>query len=119
MTLTKRPQEIGGAWRQLRKASFAVELAALITAAFIVSRRMPQIGHLAFVTAAVISLLPIANRCMAAVDSGVLLSLEAFITLAAVGMISIGAPQEAAVLIFLFATADWLTASPAGSSWPT
>jgi Zn2+/Cd2+-exporting ATPase len=102
--------------RSLRKACIALGTAALLVAAFVVSRKLPQIGHMAFVAAAVVSLLPIANRCVAAVDSGVLLSLEVFVTLAAVGMIAIGASEEAAVLIFLFAAAEWLRERSVGLS---
>jgi Cd2+/Zn2+-exporting ATPase len=94
--------------RRLRKACFAMGAAALLVVAFIVSSKYPEVGHMAFVAAAVVSLWPVANRCVAAIDSGVLNSVETFVTLAAVGMISIGASEEAAVLVLLFATADWL-----------
>jgi hypothetical protein len=95
--------------RRLRKACVAIGTVTLLIVANVVSWKLTGVGHMAFVAAAVVSLLPVANRTMAAVDSGTPLCIETFVTLAAVAMISIGASLEAAVLLSLFATADWLT----------
>jgi len=108
--------ESGRRWWRLRKGRAAVASGTLLIAAFVVSTALPEFAHLAFTAAALAGLLPVANRAMAGIDSGAPFSIETLMTLATVGAISIGASEEAAVVIFLFAVGELLEGVAAARS---
>ena len=108
--------ESGRSWWRSRKGGAAVASGTLLIAAFVVSKAMPEFTQLAFTAAAFVGLLPVANRAIAGIDSGAPFSIETLMMLATVGAISIGASEEAAVVIFLFAVGEFLEGVAAARS---
>ena len=86
--------ESGRRWWRLRKGRAAVASGTLLVAAFVVSTTLPQFAHMAFTAAAIVGLLPVANRAMAGIDSGAPFAIETLMTLATVGAISLGASRR-------------------------
>ncbi|MBN9498972.1 MAG: cadmium-translocating P-type ATPase [Alphaproteobacteria bacterium] len=66
------------------------------------------IASWAFVVACVIGAVPIARRAFAALSLGQPFTIEMLMTIAAVGALAIGAAEEAALVIFLFAIGEVL-----------
>ena len=113
---SRADNESGRRWWRSRKGRAAMVSGTLLIAAFVVSRAFPDLTNLAFAAAAVVGLLPVANRAMAGIDAGMPFGIETLMTLATVGAILIGAPEEAAVVIFLFAVGECLEGVAAARS---
>ena len=103
-----------GAWWQTRKGRLVTVNAALLAAAFIVAWLAPHLSFYAYLAAAVIGLVPIARRALAGALSGTPFSIETLMSVAAAGAVAIGATEEAAVVIFLFAVGELLENVAAG-----
>ena len=78
-------------------------LGGLLALAFAISIARPELALWAYGAAALIGLVPITRRAYAGAVSGTPFSIETLMTVAAAGAIAIGAAEEAAVVIFLFA----------------
>ncbi|CAN1723699.1 Zinc/cadmium/lead-transporting P-type ATPase [Hyphomicrobium sp. 1Nfss2.1] len=101
-------------WWQTRKGKLVLVSAALLAGAAIVAWIAPDLSFFAYLAAAVIGLVPIARRALAGAMSGTLFSIETLMSVAAAGAILIGATEEAAVVIFLFAVGELLENVAAG-----
>ncbi len=101
-------------WWQTRKGRLVIVDAALLMAAFGVAWVAPDLSFYAYLAAATLGLVPIARRAIAGVMSGAPFSIETLMSVAAVGAIAIGAAEEAAVVIFLFAVGELLENVAAG-----
>jgi cation transport ATPase len=75
----------------------------LVAAAFTVAWLAPGLAFWAYLAATAIGVAPIARRALSGALSGTPFSIEALMTVAAAGSVAIGAVEEAAVVIFLFA----------------
>ncbi|PLL12928.1 heavy metal translocating P-type ATPase [Tabrizicola sp. TH137] len=64
--------------------------------------------HWTFVLACVLGALPVARRALALLRAGVPFTIEALMTIAAAGALVIGAAEEAALVVFLFAVGEML-----------
>lgn len=114
-TLTKGEFETSDqAWWRTRKGSVVVWLGSLLIAAFLVSTAAPELSKWVYGFAALVGLVPVARRAFAGAVSGTPFSIETLMTLAAAGAIAIGAAEEAAVVIFLFAVGELLETVAAG-----
>ena len=67
-----------------------------------------EIAHWAFVLATLIGLAPVARRAFAMARAGMPFTIEMLMTIAAGGALVIGAAEEAALVVFLFAVGEML-----------
>jgi len=88
-------------------------LAAAWASRFVFS---PEIAHWAFVIATLIGVAPVAQRAVAMARAGMPFTIEMLMTIAAGGALGIGEPEEAALVVFLFAVGELLEGVSAGKA---
>ncbi len=98
----------GAHWYQTGKGRLVIGTGLLLGAAYVAGLIWPGIGHWAFILACVIGVLPVAKRAFAAALAGIPFTIEMLMTIAAVGALFIGAAEEAALVVFLFAVGEVL-----------
>lgn len=97
------------AWYATHKGRFVIGTGALLVAAWAVRLGLSTgIAHWAFVLATLIGLVPIARRAIAMARTGMPFTIEMLMTIAAAGALVIGAAEEAALVVFLFALGEML-----------
>jgi Zn2+/Cd2+-exporting ATPase len=99
---------LDGPWWRSQKAGLTIACGAALVAAYLIGKLFPQIEHVAFLTALMVGLLPIARRAAAAALAGSPWTIETLMTIAAVGAVVIGASEEAAAVVFLFLVGELL-----------
>jgi Cd2+/Zn2+-exporting ATPase len=95
-------------WWRSRKAHLALASALALALAFVVARLVPDWTTWVYAIATLVGLVPIARRAVAGAVSGTPFSIETLMSVAAVGAITIGEAEEAAVVVFLFAVGELL-----------
>jgi Zn2+/Cd2+-exporting ATPase len=95
-------------WWRSGKGRLTAVCGCALLAAFAVGSLVPQIGHVAFLLALPVGLVPIARRALVAAWSGTPFSIEMLMSIAAIGAVIIGAVEEAAVVVFLFLVGELL-----------
>ncbi|SAL79921.1 heavy metal resistance membrane ATPase [Caballeronia terrestris] len=103
-------------WWRGRKAYLALAIAAMFGIATAVAHIEPALAQWAYSVAALISIVPFAKRAYAGATSGTPFSIETLMSVAALGAMLIGAAQEAAVVILLFAIGELLETVAAGKA---
>lgn len=105
------------AWYQTAKGRLVIGSGALLGAAW-ASRLIlpPEVSHWVFVAATLIGLIPVARRAVAMARSGMPFTIEMLMTIAASGALVIGEPEEAALVVFLFAVGELLEGVSAGKA---
>ncbi len=98
----------GVSWYQTGKGRLVLVTGALLAAAWIVGTVRHDIAYWAFVVACAIGVAPVARRALAAARSGIPFTIEMLMTIAAIGALFIGAAEEAALVVFLFAVGEVL-----------
>jgi len=107
----------GQAWHRTRKGRLVVLTGLLLALAWAFDLLMPAwAGEGAFLAACLVGLVPVARRALAALRMGQPFTIEALMTLAASGALAIGAAQEAALVVFLFALGELLEGVAAGKA---
>ena len=102
-------QDLGKAWYQTGKGRLVIGTGALLAAATLVKLfASEQIAGWAFIAACVIGVIPVAQRAFAALRAGIPFTIESLMTIAAIGALFIGAAEEAALVVFLFAVGEVL-----------
>jgi Cd2+/Zn2+-exporting ATPase len=101
-------------WWRTRKGRMVIGLGVLLAAAFIISNLSPAFERWAYGAAALVGLVPFARRALAGALSGTPFSIETLMVVASAGALSIGAAEEATVVIFLFALGELLETIAAG-----
>jgi Cd2+/Zn2+-exporting ATPase len=86
----------------------------LLALAFAVAEVAPALSFWAYLAAAAIGLVPIARRAIAGAVSGMPFTIETLMSVATIGALVIGAAEEAAVVVFLFAVGELLESVAAG-----
>jgi Zn2+/Cd2+-exporting ATPase len=103
------PADKGKAWFQTGKGRLVIGTGLLLAAAWAVKLLASEdIANWAFITACVIGVAPVARRAFAALQAGMPFTIEMLMTIAAIGALFIGAAEEAALVVFLFAVGEVL-----------
>ncbi|MDX5359151.1 MAG: cadmium-translocating P-type ATPase [Rhodobacterales bacterium] len=111
------PADQGRPWYQAAKGRLVIGTGALLAAAWVAVWLFPgPMGHWAFVAACLIGLAPIARRALSALRHGQPFTIESLMTMAATGALFIGAAEEAALVIFLFAVGEVLEGVATGKA---
>lgn len=96
-------------WYATGKGRLVLGTGALLVAAWGVKLvTSPEVAVWAFTLACLIGLFPVARRALAALRSGMPFTIEMLMTIAATGALFIGAAEEAALVVFLFAVGEVL-----------
>jgi Cd2+/Zn2+-exporting ATPase len=98
----------GISWYQTNKGRLVLTTGALLGAAWAASLVWPAAAHWAFIAACVIGIVPVARKAYAAASAGMPFTIEMLMTIAATGALFIGAAEEAALVVFLFAVGEVL-----------
>ncbi|WP_439498668.1 heavy metal translocating P-type ATPase [Bosea sp. (in: a-proteobacteria)] len=98
----------GVSWYQTNKGRLVLVTGALLAAAWSASLLWPAASYWAFVAACLIGVAPVARRAFAAARAGMPFTIEMLMTIAAAGALVIGAAEEAALVVFLFAVGEVL-----------
>ena len=101
-------------WYRSAKGRILLATGAVLALAWGIGWLAPPVGDAAFVLACLLGLIPVARRAFAALRLGQPFTIEALMTIAAVGALAIGAAEEAAVVVFLFALGELLEGVAAG-----
>ncbi|MDX3809490.1 MAG: heavy metal translocating P-type ATPase, partial [Bosea sp. (in: a-proteobacteria)] len=98
----------GASWYQTGKGRLVLVTGALLAAAWIIGTVRHDIAYWAFLVACLIGVAPVARRALAAARAGIPFTIEMLMTIAAIGALFIGAAEEAALVVFLFAVGEVL-----------
>ncbi|KRW95255.1 heavy metal translocating P-type ATPase [Paracoccus sp. MKU1] len=105
----------GQRWHRTAKGRLVVMTGVLLAAAWAFELlTTAEWGYWAFLLACVIGVAPVAKRAFAALRMGQPFTIESLMTIAAVGALFIGAAEEAALVVFLFALGEVLEGVAAG-----
>jgi Cd2+/Zn2+-exporting ATPase len=103
------PTPDGVSWYQTGKGRLVLLTGALLAGAWLAKFTVSETAaYWAFVAACVIGVVPVARRAFAAVAVGQPFTIEMLMTIAATGALVIGAAEEAALVVFLFAVGEVL-----------
>ncbi|MDU0343316.1 heavy metal translocating P-type ATPase [Bosea rubneri] len=98
----------GMSWYQTGKGRLVLLTGSLLAGAWLASLAWPAGSYWLFVAACLIGVVPVARRAFAAAAAGVPFTIEMLMTIAAAGALVIGAAEEAALVVFLFAVGEVL-----------
>ncbi|ARC37752.1 heavy metal translocating P-type ATPase [Paracoccus yeei] len=111
------PAERETSWHQTGKGRAVILTGALLSVAWLVELlTSAEAGSWAFVAACLTGLVPVARRAFEALRMGQPFTIEGLMTIAATGALVIGAAEEAALVIFLFAVGEVLEGVAAGKA---
>ncbi|RCW80774.1 heavy metal translocating P-type ATPase [Paracoccus lutimaris] len=103
------PAERDKPWYRGAKGQLVILTGALLAVAWGVELlTSASSGYWAFVAACLIGVAPVAKRAFAALRMGQPFTIESLMTIAASGALVIGAAEEAALVVFLFAVGEML-----------
>ena len=109
------PADAGKAWWRTGKAQLVWLLGALVLGAYALSLALPeQFTYPLFLIATLVALVPFGRRAIALAAAGSPFSIETLMCTAAIGAAIIGAAEEAAVVVLLFAVGELLENVAAG-----
>jgi len=108
--------EPGVPWWRTGKAKLVWLLGALVAAAYGGSLLFPAEAYWIFVAATLAAVFPFGRRAFALARAGTPFSIETLMVVAAVGAVFIGAAEEAAIVVLLFAVGEMLENVAAGQA---
>ena len=106
--------EADTSWWRAGKATLVWLLAGLVAAAWLGASLFPAEAHWIFVAATLLAVLPFGRRAVALARAGSPFSIETLMCVAALGAVIIGAAEEAAIVVLLFAIGELLENVAAG-----
>lgn len=95
-------------WWQTVKGKQVVSLGILMSVAYVLSLLFPVYGMWAFAVAVIVGVFPFARKAVALTMTGTPFSIEMLMSVAALGALIIGEPEEAAAVVFLFSVGELL-----------
>jgi len=95
-------------WWQTAKGRLVILTGVLLALAFLSQYIVPAASHWIYIGATAVGVLPVARRAFAAARAGMPFTIEMLMTIAAAGALVIGAAEEAALVVFLFAVGEVL-----------
>ena len=107
-------EDSGENWWQTAKARLVAGLAVLVAAAWTLSIFLPREAYWIYLVATVAAVIPFGRRAVALARAGSPFSIETLMCTAALGAVAIGAAEEAAVVVLLFALGELLENVAAG-----
>ncbi|VDC31245.1 heavy metal translocating P-type ATPase [Pseudogemmobacter humi] len=111
------PADRGKPWYRTGKGRLVILTAALLALAWVFELLTPAgYGYWAFLVACLIGVAPVAKRAFEALRMGQPFTIESLMTIAAIGALFIGAAEEAALVVFLFAVGEVLEGVAAGKA---
>ena len=111
------PEVVPASWMKTAKGRLVLGTGALLAAAWASRLVLPaETAHWAFVLATLVGLVPVAQRAFALARAGMPFTIEMLMTIAAGGALVIGEPEEAALVVFLFAVGELLEGVSAGKA---
>ncbi|MGA0542681.1 heavy metal translocating P-type ATPase [Neotabrizicola sp. VNH66] len=103
------PADRGKRWFKTAKGRLVILTGVLLAAAWAIDLTTGHVaGYWAFLAACLIGVAPVAQRALAALRMGQPFTIESLMTIAAIGALFIGAAEEAALVVFLFAVGEVL-----------
>lgn len=103
------PQAQVTPWYRTSKGQHLLVTGALLAAAWASKLAVADaVAYWVFVVACVLGTVPVARRAYALLRAGVPFTIEGLMTIAAIGALIIGAAEEAAAVVFLFAVGEML-----------
>ncbi len=108
--------EPGVPWWHTGKARLVWLLSALVAVAYGGSLVLPAEAHWVFVATTLIAVFPFGRRALALARAGSPFSIETLMSVAALSAVAIGAAEEAAVVVLLFALGEMLENVAAGQA---
>ncbi|SNR26140.1 cadmium-translocating P-type ATPase [Paracoccus sediminis] len=103
------PADRGKRWFQTAKGRLVILTGLLLAMAWIFELvTSAEAGYWAFLAACLIGVAPVAKRAFEAARMGQPFTIESLMSIAAVGALFIGAAEEAALVVFLFAVGEVL-----------
>ncbi|MDE2446219.1 MAG: cadmium-translocating P-type ATPase, partial [Alphaproteobacteria bacterium] len=107
-------EPIEGAWWKSQRGIYVIITAAIVGFGYLAQKLLPSAALPLFLVAAAIGTFPVARRAFAALRTGSLFTIEMLMTIAVIGAIIIGAYEEAAIVVGLFAVGELLEGVAAG-----
>ena len=98
----------GVSWYQTGKGRLVLVTGLCLAAAWAASLVWPAGAYWAFILACLIGVVPVARKAYAAAFAGMPFTIEMLMTIAVAGALVIGAAEEAALVVFLFAVGEVL-----------
>ena len=109
------PADRDKSWYQTKKGQLVIFTGILLALAWVFELlTSTEWGYWAFAIACVIGVAPVARRAFEALRLGQPFTIEGLMTIAAIGALFIGAAEEAALVVFLFAVGEVLEGVAAG-----
>ncbi len=103
------PADRGKHWYQTSKGKLVIGTGLLLAIAWLIKMLASEdIARWAFIAACLIGVAPVAKRAFAALRAGMPFTIEALMSIAAIGALFINAAEEAALVVFLFAVGEVL-----------
>ena len=101
-------------WWRTGKARVTGLLALLVGTAWVLAHLVPTAAYWLYLIATLAAVLPFGRRALALARAGTPFSIETLMVTAALGAVAIGAAEEAAVVVLLFAVGELLEGVAAG-----
>ena len=108
--------EVGVPWWRTGKARLVWLLGGLVVAAWTLAHVFPAQAYWLYVAATLVAVFPFGRRAVALARAGSPFSIETLMVVAALGAVVIGAAEEAAFVVVLFAVGELLENVAAGQA---
>jgi len=109
-------ERTGVPWFRTGKARLVTLLGALVVTAWLLSHLFPREAYWIYLAATLAAVFPFGHRAVALARVGTPFSIETLMCAAALGAVAIGAAEEAAIVVLLFAVGELLENVAAGQA---